>query len=324
LAERRYHTLPSDLSGIDPHHLSNARRTLLNERVIEEIAGTTRGGSTVSVLAFADRRLRKTSFEEAAGRKRLLQARYIGWATGRGRLPNLVGDAGERVAHASLIEAIQAGAGYNPLKKTTTGQVANIFGRPVPGGSLDNAAFLAIEHNHQPIVISILIEVKNVRHWIYPSSEELFQLLDKAAHLQQNHPAYLFVPVLVCRRGHYTLFKMAADLGFIAFYTTVQPMLNHSRVKIDTVSEVRDELGYMIELIQADEIKGHAFVTNGFTKVLPGAAARIAHRWQQTAPTLAPFYQSLRASNLTPSQRSIQMDQLRAAAKGLPDVRGGW
>lgn len=297
---------------------------LLAEGIIEEIAAPTRGGSIVSVLALADRRLRKTSFEEAAGRKRLLQARYLGWATGRGRRPNLVGEAGERVVHASLVEAARAGAGYNLLKRTATGQVATIFGQPVPGGPLDNAAFLAIAHNDQPMAVSILIEVKNVRHWIYPSSAELFQLLDKAARLQQDHPTHLFVPVLVCRRGHYTLFKMAEDLGFIAFYTMVQPLLNHSTVEADAVVEVRNELGYTLDLIQADEVQGHDFVINGFTKVLPTSAARIALRWQQTAPTLAPFYQNLRASNLTQSQRNIQIDLLRTAAKHLPDARGGW
>lgn len=316
--------MPDDIEGIDPHHLSKARQTLLGEGIIEEIPALTRGGATISVLALVNRHLKKTSFEEAAGRKRLLQARYLGWATGRGRRPNLIGEAGERVAHASLIQAAGAGAGYNLLKKTATGQVATLLGQPVPGGPLDNAAFLAIAHNDQPMAVSILIEVKNVRHWIYPTSAEVFQLLDKAARLQHAHPTQLFVPVLVCRRGHYTLFRMAKDLGFIAFYTIVQPMLNHSTVEADAVAEVRDELGYMLELVQADEVQAHDFVTNGFTSVLPGSAARIAFRWQQTAPTLTPFYQDLRASALTPSQRSARMDLLRAAAMRVPDTIGGW
>jgi len=69
------------LRGLDPHHLSNALDKLIEDKRIEVVRETTRGGSTIPVYALTDRRAlrRETRFVHAAARKRLLQARYLSW-----------------------------------------------------------------------------------------------------------------------------------------------------------------------------------------------------------------------------------------------------
>lgn len=176
--------------GIDPHHLTRARASLLREGTIEEIAATTRGGGSISVLVLRQREKRKTVVDKAAQRKRLLQARYLSWTRASRKMPNAIGEAGERVVHASLAEAAAAGIGYR-LLKTGRGDVAHLFGEVVPGGSLDDAAHLIVDDEHGlPLTITVLIEVKNLRHWIYPSHAELYQLLYKAYLLKKARSGY--------------------------------------------------------------------------------------------------------------------------------------
>jgi hypothetical protein len=118
------------------------------------------------------------------------------------------------------MEAVNTpGLGYIPVRREG-GQITSLFGEPVPGGPLDDTAYLtALDDQQVPHTVTLLIEVKNIRHWIYPSSSELYQLLDKAAQLQCARPTQLFLPVLICRRVHYLTFLMAQALGFRFAYT---------------------------------------------------------------------------------------------------------
>jgi hypothetical protein len=62
--------------------------------------------------------------------------------------------------------------------------------------------------------VTIPVEVKNLRDWMLPASPEVYQLLEKAAAVQAANPKAAIMPVLICRRVHFTLFRMAKDLGF--------------------------------------------------------------------------------------------------------------
>src|SRR5215217_3929630 len=189
---------------VDPHHLTTALNRLTFDLTIESISAPTRGGRRIPVLALKDRLGQQRAFEDAAARKRLLYARYQNWSA------RYFGRAGARVVHASLSVAAPQ-AGYR-LFEPRQGQVSSVFGQPVPG-RIDNGGTLQLVDGHgRPTgSAAVLIEVKNVHHWIYPSSDELYQILDKASRLQVALPDVDFVPVLVCRRGHPTLFKMAKD-----------------------------------------------------------------------------------------------------------------
>src|SRR4051812_47384265 len=97
-SERSWGDLPS---RIDPHHLTNARRMMVEEDELLSTAEPTKGGRIIEVhyLAGAGKR----AVEDAASRKRLLQARFLGWAKGTKRHPRgLIGGGGEAVTAASL------------------------------------------------------------------------------------------------------------------------------------------------------------------------------------------------------------------------------
>jgi hypothetical protein len=79
---------------------------------------------------------------------------------------------------------------------------------------------------------------------IYPNSAELFQLLHKAALLQQVHADLRFVPVLVCRRRSFFVWAMAKELGFFPIDVRQQYVLPGGRIGPVAFEEVRRELGY--------------------------------------------------------------------------------
>lgn len=230
---------------IDPHLLTEARRDLETAGLVERVEAITRGGSEVAVLQptpIPRGKLRAAT--DAAARKRLLLARLRSWSKATPHTPNLIGAGGEIVVHQSLLAA--AAFGYR-LVQPTRGEVATLYGDPVPGGPLDNAAWLSpMDHRTQAPTGStflVPIEVKNVRHWLYPNHWEIYQLLHKAAGLANAHPEYPILPILVCRRAHYRTLQLAKDLGFLVFQTNDQYVQPSERIAAAHFEEVRTELG---------------------------------------------------------------------------------
>jgi hypothetical protein len=313
LAER---PVPNYPKGLNPHVLSRARSQLIKTGTIESISGVARGGRVIDVIALTDRDRNKTAFEKAAARKRLLQTRYLGWATTTARKPNMIGEAGERVARASL-RATTSGA-YMPHPSGS--QVTTLFGQPIPGGPLDDVAYMTTLDNDRPMALTLAIEVKNIRHWIYPNSDELFQLLDKCALLQLANPNEHIMPVLVCRRAHITAFSMAKDIGFAIVPTIVQAILPRAEVAPEDLQEVCDELGYNIVRTDGPLEK----IVDEFGKSLPKIAARTVFRWRAYGSALASEFHILRDPALPQRKRSVEMEKLRSVAKSLPEIIGGW
>lgn len=310
LADREWETLPLP---VQPHHLTNARHALLDRGVIMQITEGTRGGRGIPVIVPVDQHRRKRRVEDAAMRKRLLQARFLSWAAGSPAVSGVIGPAGEHVVHRALLSA--APAGY-ALMNLRDGQVKTILGDEVPGGSIDNAAVLSpidryafAPTGRQYIV---LVEVKNVRSWIYPSTAELHQLLDKAARLQVAHGDRRFLPVLVCRRAHYTTNQMAEHLGFYVISTKrqyVPPSLIGREL-----DEVRAELAYDLE--PYDEAPPPALV-NHFSTTLVSVADRTSDRWAMSAPGLAACFKALRPERLRPADRKVLIAELRERAERI-------
>ncbi len=302
---------------IDPHHLTTARHRLLAEGKIVETAIRTRGGAPIHIVTLAPQRGVATLIDTASARKRLLQARYFGWTRAHKsrKVPNLIGKAGEVVTHASLLEAAATGAGY-ALLNPSTGQVSTLFNRDVPIGPLDNAAALTVfDENGYPVPVVVVVEVKNIREWIYPRAAELYQLLSKAAQLQAAQPNQRFVPVLVCRKPHHTLFAYAKALGFVVFYTIVQPILMHSDAPPEAVGEVVNELGYNLEIMQGP----HKGLSGAFAKTLPKEALAAATRWAETIstyPDCLRYFEELRDDALGYAERGRIYGRLTAYLKG--------
>ena len=71
------------------------------------------------------------------------------------------------------------------------------------------------------------------------------------------------MPILVARRIQYLTFLMAEELGFRCFYFNRQPILPHSDVPDEALTEVVTELGYDIVKTTAAYPK----ITEGFVRL---------------------------------------------------------
>ena len=270
------------LPAIDPHHLTTARHQLTAEHLITESFGAYRGRS-IGVMHLTDLSRRQTALSTSAARKRRLTARFLDWAASTSRFRSgLIGAGGEAVVHASLISA--APNGYRVIRPEG-GDVRSLLGEPVASGPLDNAAFLnRLDSNGIPLSpILVAIEVKNVRHWLYPNAQEIYQLLYKAARLRQRSGGIDVLPVLVCRRRHYLTYEFSRALGFVAFETLRQFIHPGAPIAETKLDEVRVELGFRDLTVSSDP---YPDIVRLFADTLPRLGGRIAAQWRDAGSKL--------------------------------------
>jgi len=334
ILQREYAATPAELEArcaerdgtsrllIDVNHVYSARDSLLAEGAIEFMpAVRTRGRHAIPIFHLPVVRGNARVIADSAARKRLLQARWQGWAIGTTRYPKgLVGPAGERVLSATVLHPDLRGT-YLPVQ-TDAGEVRSLFGARVPGGALDSGAYIVGRAGGlagRPVLLAM--EMKNLRHWLFPRSPELFQLLDKSARLALGHPDMPIAPVLVCRRRHHTTFKMAADLGFFVIEVHRQFMLPSAEAPTERVEEVRSGIGFkfLAQTVEPDPI-----LLTVLRRTVPTRAEATARRFLERASTLAPLYERLRDDELGTVERDALFDSMRTIALALPDSRGGW
>lgn len=261
---------------VDPNHLSTARLELQREGRIMTAASTSKGQRVVEVVHLADTRRRVTAIDRAAAHKRALLSRFRSWAEGTPHHRGLIGPAGEKVVNDSLVQS-----GMIQLAMPGGGQVKVFLGHQLDG-PLDNAGFyVPLRAGIPGAALAVPIEVKNIRDWIYPASDELHQLLDKAATLQVAQPDVPIAPILVCRRAHITAYRMAEALGFIIIQAKQQFI--HA-VDEGKLRELRAGLG-LIDL--AVENGADPWVQSQFTKVLGRIGDRTAERWAHTTQNMS-------------------------------------
>lgn len=309
---------------IEPHHLGTARSRLFKPPDHWHSQEPTRGGRLVRIFhpppSFIDGRGLRRRFETAAGRKRLLEGRYLGWASGQQSVPSLIGRGGEWAVQASLREASTRAFLVPELPTVEIPNVRTLFGAPVPIGPLDNAARLMVDGGR---VVQLVIEVKNVREWLYSSSQEVFQLLAKASALQEQNKDQLIVPVLICRRSHATLMRMAFDLGFYIIPTFVQyvyaPYFADNEKRLKYLAEINTELRYNIKL--ADKPVPH--LVRQLSLTLPGVAQRQAERWRDVGSLFVAEWETMRVEDDGGARRAMLTD-IRHEVEGLPHYQGGW
>jgi len=299
--------------NINPHHVTSALRDLTRAGDVLRASGPTRGGAEIDTIQPANQRGRTTAIAQAAARKRLLYARYRGWAQSSVRNPSgLVGPAGEEAVRAAL----RASGALQPAHPEF-GPVSSLLGITLTG-PVDSAGFLVPFSQYLPgQPVTVLVEVKNLRGWIYPNSAELYQLLSKATALQQAHPDQPIMPVLVCRKAHETTYWMAHQLGFVVIAMDTQFV---GTVDEDALNQVRTELHFQ------DLRHGHGpslRVRDRFRDTLPGICTRVASQWCETAlhPDLSSWISYLKEARR--HERNMAMVELRAAATAAGH-RGGW
>ena len=314
IADQAYPGFPM---RVEPWPLGQARSRLVDEGVIQRTRSATRGGRSVDLWQLMEVGRKATVTEAAAARKRLLMTRYLSWASGTRTRRASIGGAGERVVHQALLKA--APYGYS-LANPDGGQAATFLGDPVPIGPLDNAAVYALTAGGIPVGgVALPVEVKNVREWIYPSSNELYQLLDKAARIQAARPAVPVVPLFVCRRANITAFRQAKTLGFLITDTRRQYV--PASLAGPSFDEVRLELGFL-DLVPTDDYDDR--ILRRLLMVLPNRYEVSAAVWAVTTSELGGILAALREAE-DPDERRGLLNKLRDGAR---DVHGlthlGW
>lgn len=312
IAERSF---VGERDNINPHHVTTALRELTRAGVITSEKAVTKGGHTIETIQPADQHRRATKITHAAARKRLLAARYAGWSQGTLRHPHgLIGPAGEQAVRRAVLDA-------QTLQPAVpgAGEVKELLGVRLPGAADSAGYMLPFVDGIPGPPVTLLLEVKNIRGWIYPQSIELYQVLNKACVLQQARPDQPIVPLLICRRAHVTLFWMAKQLGFVVVDMQRQFA---GEVDEDDVAEVRNELHFH-DLVRGSDrsIRVHDRLRN----TLPGICTDVAAVWHQTclSPGYAPLLQLLRVPKTNYRARRELMAELRSVA-ALHDLRGGW
>jgi hypothetical protein len=305
ISDTRWPSLPAP---VQPHHMTTARKALLARKRIVESAETTHGGHRVGVLHLRDTQGIKTQISRAASRKRALFATYLSWLTPHSGYPlGFVGSAGERVAHASMVAAAPHGL---RLERPEGGDVAHLLGEEVQGGPLDGAIWLQVTNAVGLPVANVLcpVEVKNIRHWIYPSADELHQLLHKSAHLQIRHPDLLICPILITRRKSFTANAMSRELGFRILDVRKQFVLPITDVDLDVLARLQSELGFVDLVAQDGSDSGLVAALDSVAKT----AVQNAMNWKTYAPELIAHFAALREEQ-TQAAAHVSMEEFREA-----------
>lgn len=238
-SERRWR----DGRRVDTNHMVTARIQLEAEGLIARTRSGTRGGrAEIDAWHLPIIRGNGTRVDRAAATKRLLYARWYGWAVGDARYPNgFVGVGGERMARASFQAA---GANLYLPAELGFGEVRFALGQRVEPGTLDSGAWMLPRPGGiAGLPLFVPVEVKNIREWIFPSSHQLYQVLEKAANLQAHSPGQLLAPLLICRRRHIQTFYMAKDLGFMVLELHRQFLLPSADYTEEDVDDVRRGIG---------------------------------------------------------------------------------
>lgn len=297
--------LPRPVKRIDQHHLGWAINELVRTGQVQQLFHKTKGARTVRIIVPAQQHLRTRAIHDTVQRKSALHARYLGWASGTPHHPGVLGAAAEAVVH----RALHAANGYL-LLNPSTGQTTMLRGAAVPGGALDNAALLTLidpRTNTPTATYDVVIEVKNVRSWLYPGDNELHQLLWKAAGLQLALPHVTVLPVLVCRQAAHVTVTLTRTLGVYVVRTVAQ--LAPGNLEPAKLAEIVDELGYRID---SNDEPAPALI-NHFTTLIPAAAAELAGRWKTYGATFLAYYEQLRRDDLSHVDRAYLRQQLLTA-----------
>lgn len=187
-------------------------------------------------------------------------------------------------------------------------------------GPLDSAGYMIPFIQGIPgAPVTLLLEVKNIRGWVYPQSIELYQVLNKACVLQRARPDQPVVPIFICRRAHVTTFWMAKQLGFV-----VIDMQRQFAGEVDEpdIAEVRNELHFH-DLMRGSDRSIRVY--DRLHTTLPTICTDVAAVWHQTCMSAgyATLFEQLRVPRTRLVARRELMTELREVAT-IHGLRGGW
>lgn len=310
----------------EPAHLHDARVRLEQQGFLHITRKPTRGGSQPPIWEVTDTRKRSRKVEETAGRKRMLMARYYAYAQGTPSTgTGLTGDAGEIAFHAALQRA-SVGASLADLSRGVP-NLRHLDGVEV---DLDNAfALLPMTPDRQSFrapPFKVIVEVKNIREWVYPRSHELFQVLRKGALLQRANPSTDYLPLLVCRRVHKTTLFMAKRMGFFVIDTRKHYFPVHSQIPRTDLEDLIQELA-LIDITQSTGPEVTARTENRLVTLQQHADTSLAlARWKAHCkhPEFLPLLVTLEDEKTHWQDRAHALDRLRNLCRRVTGEDPGW
>jgi hypothetical protein len=156
----------------------------------------------------------------------------------------------------------------------------------------------------------LVVEDKNLREWLTPSSEEVWALIGKALRFTDA------IPVLICRRMHYVGFNIFKHIGLSCwqvyrqyFDPSVEPKLLDIRHK--------DGLGFSDVTTL---LKPPPALIGFFSKTLPKYAATFRSRFEERRSLLQRYAIDLGLEDDTPAfMRTNLFNNFRKELLSVPD-----
>lgn len=259
----------SSKQAIEPHIVNQTVDEMLHDGTLSKTYETSRGRRPIEVLVPKNQKGIQTAVTRAAATKRSLYSTYESWAIGNASRPHgRLGPAGEQIADAS----IRATNLVLPLPPENR--------RNYRGHTLDGPVdWIGVTHDDTHTTAGVvLVEVKNIRQWIYPQHIEVFQLLSKAASLQLALPELNLVPILICRRANRRIFAMSKHLGFYTIAMAKQPVGKLNEDEHQRMLQVRQGLGFLDLTDTTDPLKSVQDRVSGMHPYWPAAA----EKWKLT------------------------------------------
>lgn len=184
----------------DPHVISQALREMVADNEIKVVTHPVHNNR---FFYLPELELKAKSRKALALRRKNideLYSQYIQLAKSDSRI---CGDALETVVRNAFKDAqgfYEIGSKEHPVLT---------FGGRTISGALDGTYLLSGKQ------ILIAVEAKNIREWIYPSSEELWSLIHKANTISSDSCRVL--PVIICRKIPYYAFAAFKQIGLLGF-----------------------------------------------------------------------------------------------------------
>ena len=238
---------------IDPHILTPARTDLVDEGQVRKIF---EGGTPWFHLADTPTQIVQQRLNEQLP----IHTKY-------GKIGARVGQCLEIAIYRSLLrqEILEHLGSFPDLEEHDDSKV---YRKEEPSSSLSGKRLVGTQKLdflvRHPTAGWAAIEAKNVREWLYPNREEIFDLLKKAIALD-------CVPVLIARRFAFVTFKLLSTCG-VVFHQTYNQLVPESDDTLAAQARDKRLLGYHdIRLGNQPDDRLVKFVTNNLIQILPEA-----------------------------------------------------
>lgn len=246
---------------IEPHHISAIKRDLDLVTISDD-----------PVPFYTRRKMRKLDYAAPLERKQHLHRNYLEIAT-----TETCGSIGEKVTFASIDAAAQQNPSLS-TKQHSLGNVSELDGFTT-SGSLDTFCYyLSPSSGVERKAVPAGIEVKNIREWIYPESQELWQTIRAATELN-------CIPVLVTRRIHLTTASFCKSVGMAVFETQRQYFAPELRDDPRLLNVYQDL--YFRDILPWDS--ADRYITKFFASTLPSILDRTVAHFARSAELLRSY-----------------------------------